>query len=308
MRRMMLFSSVRRAASRLPRRTRTAMHILVADDDAGSREFLTELLRHSGHSVTAVLDGREALAALAKDTFEIVLMDEEMPGMSGLEATRAILQGTAPGQKRPIIVGISGNSTEVDEQRCLAAGMDAFFAKPVRAAELFSLLAALARRQEPSSSEQPDSATADSPPENLAETLRRATGGNDKIAQSLVKTFLSDTPKKLSLLRRAVSRKDAGTLATVAHSLKGSLALVGAQKAAGTARNLQAMGRLGNLGGATAEFRVLEGEFKDLRRELLALRAKPKLASKRAPTRTPARASKTKPKPRRSPSRPRRKR
>jgi len=280
------------------------MHILVADDDTGSRELLTELLRHSGHSVTAVVDGREALAALTKDTFEIVLMDEEMPGMNGLEATRAILQGTAPGQKRPIIVGISGNSTHEDEQRCLAAGMDAFFAKPIRAAELFSLLAALARRQESSAFELADSATADSPPENLADTLRRATGGNEKIARSLVKTFLADTPKKLSLLRRAVSEKDAEILATVAHSLKGSLALIGAQKAAGTARNLQAMGRLGNLSGAAAEFRVLESEFKELGRELLALHAKPKPASKRAP----ARSSKTKPKRRRSRSRPRGKR
>jgi HPt (histidine-containing phosphotransfer) domain-containing protein len=119
-----------------------------------------------------------------------------------------------------------------------------------------------------------------------------------------VKTFLADTPKKLSLLRRAVSEKDAEILATVAHSLKGSLALIGAQKAAGTARNLQAMGRLGNLSGAAAEFRVLESEFKELGRELLALHAKPKPASKRAP----ARSSKTKPKRRRSRSRTRGKR
>ena len=303
----MLFGRVCRAiGSAAP--GQTIMHILVADDDAGSRELLTELLRHSGHSVTAVPDGREALAALTKDNFEIVLMDEEMPGMSGLEATRAILQRTAPGQKRPIIVGISGNSTAEDEQRCLAAGMDAFFAKPVRAAELFSLLAVLARRHQPTGPDKADSVTADPPPEDLADTLHRATGGNDKISRSLVKTFLADTPKKLSLLRRAVSEKDAGILATVAHSLKGSLALIGAQKAAGTARNLQAMGRLGSLSGAAAEFHVLESEFKELQRELLALHAKPKLASKRAPTRTSARASKAKSKSRRSPSRPRRQR
>ena len=276
------------------------MHILVADDDTGSRELLTELLRHSGHSVTAVLDGREALAAMTKDTFEIVLMDEEMPGMSGIEATRAILERTAPGQKRPIIVGISGNSTPEDEQRCLAAGMDAFFAKPVRAAELFSLLAMLARRSQPTGPEKADLAAANPPPDDLAETLRRATGGNDKIARSLVKTFLADTPKKLSLLRRAIAEKDAGILATVAHSLKGSLALIGAHKAAGTARNLQAMGRLGNLSGAVAEFSVLESEFEDLRRELLALHAEPTSDTKAAP--------KTKPKSRRSPASPRRKR
>lgn len=284
------------------------MHILIADDDAGSRELLTELLRHGGHSVTAVPDGRESLAALAKDTFEIVLMDEEMPGMTGLEATRAILQATAPGHKRPIIVGISGNSTEEDEQRCLAAGMDAFLAKPVRAAELFSLLAALARREAAPASEQTDSAAPDSPGENFAESLSRATGGNETIARSVVKIFLSDSPKKLALLRRAVSTKDAGTLATVAHSLKGSLALIGAQKAAGTARNLQAMGRLGNLSGAAAEFGVLESEFEELRLKLVAMHAKPRPASKPLSRRTSVRASTAKPKTRRTPSRPRRKR
>jgi two-component system, sensor histidine kinase and response regulator len=286
------------------------MRILVADDDAGNRDLLTELLRHSGHSVTTALDGHEALAAIAKDNFEVVLMDEEMPGMNGLEATREILKRTLPGQKRPIIVGISGNSTLDDEARCLAAGMDAFFAKPVRAAELFSLLAVLSRRSQPPAPEQANSSTPDAPPENLAESLNRATGGNDAITQSLVKTFLADAPKKISALRRAISKKDAPTLATVAHSLKGSLALVGAQKAAGTARNLQAMGRLGNLNGAAAEFRVLETEFRELQRELLALQAKATPASKR-PAKTKSKGksrSKTKNKStsRRSSARPRR--
>ncbi len=284
------------------------MRILVADDDAGNRELLTELLRHSGHSVTTALDGREVLAAIAKDTFEVVLMDEEMPGMSGLEATSAILQGTRPGQKRPIIIGISGNSTDEDEKRCLAAGMDAFFAKPVRAAELFSLLAALSRRSQHSVPEVADSAAPDSPVENLAESLSRATGGDDAITRSLVKTFLADAPKKISALRRVISKRDSQALAAVAHSLKGSLALIGAQKAAGTARNLQAMGRLGNLNGAAAEFRVLESEFTILRRELLALQPKAKPSSKpRSKTKTQIK-SRSRSKPRRSPSRPRRKR
>jgi CheY-like chemotaxis protein len=275
------------------------MHILVADDDTGSRELLTELLRHGGHSVTAVPDGREALAALAKDTFDIVLMDEEMPVMSGLEAARAILKATAPGQKRPIIVGISGNSTSEDEQRCLAAGMDSFLAKPIRVSELFSLLAVLARRTEASSAKPPEPVAAEAPAESLAETLRRATGGNDRIARALVKTFLADTPKKLSLLRRAVAEKDAGVLALVAHSLKGSLALIGAHKAAGTARNLQAMGRLGNLAGSAAEFAVLETEFGELKLELLALHGKSAPASKQTSAKTKTQTSRAKPKSRR---------
>jgi len=296
---LILLGQTYRGLSRLPRPGGSTMRILIADDDAGSRELLTELLRHSGHSVTAVFDGREALDALAKDRFEIVLMDEEMPGMSGLEATRAILQAAVAGEKRPIIIGISGNNTQEDEQRCLAAGMDAFFSKPIRMAELFSVLAALARRQ-PSFPEPADSAAPERTPGDLAAHLDRVTGGNQRIAQSLLKTFLADAPEKLSAIGRAVSQRDAASLGTAAHALKGSLALVGAQKAAGTARNLQAMGRLNSLGGAAAEFQVLEDEFKELLRELLAMQAKTKPA--------PKQSSKSKSKSRRSPARPSRKR
>jgi len=250
------------------------MHILVADDDPANRELLTELLHNSGHSVTAARDGHEALAALAKAHFDVVLMDEEMPRLSGLDATRTIIEATKPGAKRPIIVGISGNSTKEDEERCLTVGMDAFLAKPIRAAELFSILATLARRAEPAPAPSESATQDDLSAESLWAHLERTTGANAKLAQALMKTFLEDAPKKLTVIRRAVSESDAGALAAAAHAFKGSLSLIGAPKAAGTARNLQAMGRLGNLSGAAEELTVLETEFEHLRRELLALQAK----------------------------------
>jgi CheY-like chemotaxis protein/HPt (histidine-containing phosphotransfer) domain-containing protein len=246
------------------------MRILVADDDPTNRELLSELLISGGHSVTTVLDGREVLAAIAKEPFEVVLMDEEMPRMSGLEAARAIVAAAQQGERRPIIVGISGNATKEDEARCLEAGMDAFFPKPVRAAELFSVLAVLARRAPagPAAAAQPGELTL----ESLAANLDRATGGNHKIARTLVKTFLEDAPKRMTVLRRAVEEKDSDAVAAAAHALKGSLSLIGALKAAGTARNLQAMGRLGTLDGASGELGVLEREFEELQRKLAALR------------------------------------
>ncbi len=246
------------------------MRILVADDDASNRELLAELLHSGGHSVTTVLDGHEVLAALAKEQFEVVLMDEEMPRMSGLEAARAIVKASKKGERRPIMVGISGNSTKEDEARCLAAGMDAFFPKPVRAAELFSVLASLARRV-PAGPPAIDPVPGELTVGSLTAHLDRATGGSSKIAQTLLKTFLEDAPKKMHVIRRAVEEKDTGALAAAAHALKGSLSLVGANKAAGTARNLQAMGRLGTLDGAPAELAVLEREFAELKSLLTAL-------------------------------------
>jgi len=270
-----------------------AMHILIADDDPSNRELLTELLRHSGHSVTAVADGREALAAIRDSHFEVVLMDEEMPRLSGLDATRAILDAAKPAEKRPIIVGISGNA---DEDRCLAAGMDAFLAKPIRAAELFSILAMFARRSAPASQQGAAAAPGSEPsPASLRTHLDRTTGGDSRIAASLIKTFLADAPKKLQLIRRAIAESDAGALAAAAHTLKGALSLAGGGTAAGTARNLQAMGRLGNLSGAAAELAVLENEFDQLRRELLALQAKPETTGKRTPKKKSAERRKIRP-------------
>ena len=101
----------------------------------------------------------------------------------------------------------------------------------------------------------------------------------------LVSTFLADAPKKLAVIRRAVSESDSGALAAAAHALKGSLSLMGATKAAGTARNLQAMGRLGVLDGAPAELAVLEAEFKELQKQLIAIEGKSGASPKHPPKR-----------------------
>ncbi|HXQ25378.1 MAG TPA: response regulator [Candidatus Acidoferrales bacterium] len=271
------------------------MRILVTDDEDATRELLTELLQKSGHTVTSVRTGREAVAAVECGEFEVVFMDEEMPGMSGIEATREIHRQQVSGGRRPIIVGLSGNGTEADEKRCLVAGMDAFLAKPVRMGELFSLLAVLARHSQPSAPGEMQLVAQGSFSKNLAASLLRATGGNEKILRSLVKNFLADAPKKLSLLRRAVARQDAEALASIAHALKGSIGLFGAQEAVAAADNLQAMGREGAFDGAAKEFRALEDAFKSLRRELLTLKVNAAPARKRAARR-------------RAPSRPRRKR
>jgi protein-histidine pros-kinase len=262
------------------------MRILVAEDSPDNRDLLTALLQSRGHSVTGVGNGQEVLTALEDEKFEVIFMDDEMPGMGGIEATRAIRKSTAHSGTRPMIIGVSGNSTEEDEKRCLAAGMDAFLAKPVGMHDVFQVLDLVARRSQPSVQAQTECTPADSPSETLAAHLHRATGGNQRIVRLLLKTFLADAPEKLLVLRSAIARKNAKTLATTAHSLKGSLGIVGAQKAAAIAGNLQAMGRSGDIERAAMEFGALENEFYSVRRELLAIQSAtpptPKLARKPA--------------------------
>jgi len=248
------------------------LRVLVADDTEVNRELTMELLKARGHSAVGVADGRQALDALAKARFDVVLMDEVMPGMNGLEATRAIRLREAGSGKHQVIIGLSGNATKEDEKRSLDAGVDAYLPKPFDMHKLFQMIefAAHSGSADMISAVRPaDSA------ESVAGHLERATAGNKKLAQSLVRSFLADAPKRMADIRRAIARNNAEMLATTAHALKGSVAIFGAPESVAAARNLEAMGRAANLHGAQEEFRALDRELNRLRHDLLALAVKP---------------------------------
>jgi CheY-like chemotaxis protein len=247
------------------------MRILVAEDTAESRELLIELLRHGGHTVAGVSNGREALEALEQNPYEVVFMDEEMPLANGLDTTRTIRRRKYG--KRPIIIGMSGNTAESDERRCLDAGMDAFMSKPIRMPEVLAMLAVLSRRPAQAGSLSESSRLEAG--SDLAAHLERATGGNKKLLRLLVRNFLTDAPKRLSALRRALARHDAEGLASAAHALKGSLGLFRAERAVSAARRLQVIGRGGHLEGADRPLRTLEEEFRGLEQKLAALEQMP---------------------------------
>jgi CheY-like chemotaxis protein/HPt (histidine-containing phosphotransfer) domain-containing protein len=251
------------------------MRILVAEDADMTRDLMLELLARRGHFVMAAADGREVLAALSRQSFDVVLMDEEMPHMNGLEATRTIRQMEIATGKHQIVIGMTGNATQEDERRYLEAGMDATLPKPVPIERLLQVIESRTRAPRQSAPGQ-----AYAPPEDLATHLRGATGGNEKLVRSLVKTFLADAPKTLSAIRSAIRKNDAETLARAAHSLKGTLSIFDARKAVAAARNLEAMGRAGNLQAAGNELRALEMEFTQLERDLLALLSETKTAAR----------------------------
>ena len=276
------------------------LRVLVTEDTEINRELVLELLKKRGHSVSSAADGLEALAELGRSDFDVVLMDEEMPRVNGLEATRAIRKMESSTGKHVRIIGLTGNATHEDERRCLEAGMDAFIAKPVRMDKLYAAVESVdhAAKQigdaqparEPSASVRATLAGKDD--ESAAAHLHRATGGSEKLERSLIKTFLQDAPKTISLIQRAIAKKDARKLASSAHALKGSIAIFGAANAVAIVRNLEAMGRSANLLDADSQFRALESEFARLKPELLAIHP--------APKKRPATKRKTNPKSRRA--------
>jgi len=255
------------------------LRVLVTEDTEINRELIGELLTKRGHSVSAVSDGLEALAAFEREPFDVILMDQEMPNMNGLDATRAIRKLETSTGRHVRIIGLTGNATSEDERRCLNAGMDAFLSKPVRMEKLYEAVESKLQTSSEFDHSQPapvplDPATtkeAVAEDESVVAHLHRATGGNQKLQRTLVKSFLQDAPKTLSLIRRAIAKKNAQKLASAAHALKGSISIFGAAKAVAIARELEAMGRSGHLFDAGPQFRALESEFQRIKPELQAI-------------------------------------
>ncbi|MGC2333145.1 MAG: response regulator [Candidatus Acidiferrales bacterium] len=228
------------------------LKILLVDDDPAILELNEILLDREGHEVTAVASGPEALGALTKRRFDLVFLDEEMPGMSGVEVVKRIRSGEAADGKHQVIFALTGNTAEEDRRRLLAAGFDACFGKPFRAEDLrqvaprFSLDTAL-----PRTAERPAATPGDS-------SLLARVGGDKTLLRSITRTFLKDYPEKLRKIKQAIEGKNAPALASAAHAMKGAVAIFGAYDAVENAVDLQQMGRRGDLAKAPASLRKLD--------------------------------------------------
>ena len=116
------------------------LRILLAEDNAINQKIASRLLEKAGHHVTLAPDGRQALAALDRENFDVVLMDVQMPEMDGFETTAAIRARERDNGKRLPIIAMTAHAMQGDRERCLAAGMDGYIAKPIQARELIELL------------------------------------------------------------------------------------------------------------------------------------------------------------------------
>jgi PAS domain S-box-containing protein len=123
------------------------LRVLVAEDNSVNQRLVTRLLEKRGHRVTVTANGREAVEALANQTFDFVLMDVQMPEMDGLEATAAIRERERHDGAHVPIIALTAHAMKGDKERCLAAGMDGYLSKPIRSQELDEILDKYLSRQ-----------------------------------------------------------------------------------------------------------------------------------------------------------------
>ncbi|MBZ5536608.1 MAG: response regulator [Acidobacteriia bacterium] len=227
---------------RKPARADRPLRVLVAEDNPVNRELALRLLERRGHKVVLAANGREALAALEGQTFDVVLMDVEMPEMDGIEATKAI-RGKQSGANIPI-VAMTAHAMKGDRDRCLEAGMNAYVSKPIDPAVLFETIEHLGR----SSGASPQYPPASSPSGSFnASLMLSRLGGDAKLLRVLIQSFLADSPKMISEMKKALTRGDHGALATMAHTLKGSVANFGVMEIVESALKLELAARRGDL-------------------------------------------------------------
>jgi two-component system sensor histidine kinase/response regulator len=126
------------------------LRVLLAEDHPVNQRLALRLLQKAGHGVVVANNGVEALAALGRESFDVVLMDVQMPEMGGLEATAAIRAAEAGTGRHQVIVAMTAHAMKGDRERCLAAGMDGYVAKPIQSRELWAEIEAVLTSAAPS--------------------------------------------------------------------------------------------------------------------------------------------------------------
>jgi CheY-like chemotaxis protein/HPt (histidine-containing phosphotransfer) domain-containing protein len=209
---------------------RHPLRILLVEDNAVNQQLALLLLQKLGYRADVAANGVEALEALQRQPYDVVLMDVEMPEMDGLEATRRLRERSPIG---PHVVAVTANALQGERERCLAAGMNDYMTKPLR---LEDLAAALSRS--PRVDDGGAASTVD------VEVLRRLAaslgeGGGDAV-RGLIDTFRSHAPDLLASLRRGVEDGDREAVRVAAHTLKSNAAMFGASALAEVSKLVEA--------------------------------------------------------------------
>jgi two-component system, sensor histidine kinase and response regulator len=246
-----------------PAQGQRSLRILLAEDNKINQAVATGILRKFGHQVAVAGDGREALTLLDTMAFDLVLMDIHMPEMDGFAATAAIREREKTTGGHVGIVALTAHAIQGDRERFLEAGMDGYLAKPIRRQQLTAILEDLGRPQGNTAvTETPMPARKS--PVNEADLLERV-GGDLVLLAELTEVFRETYPVQLLQVKRALEVEAGEELRRAAHSLRGSLANLGATEACMFAASIEESAGTGKLFLAVPMLHQLELELERVR-------------------------------------------
>jgi PAS domain S-box-containing protein len=245
------------------------LRILLAEDNVVNQRVAVGLLGRRGYQVVVADNGKEALAQLdsGQPDFDLVLMDVQMPEMGGFEATAAIRAAEKGTGRHLPIIAMTAHALKGDRERCLAAGMDDYLAKPLRAAQLEEVICRVVSRG--ARGQTPGARPAAVPP--VAAAALESLAGDVELLKDVVDAFLEHSPRLLADVGEAIRRGDARALERSAHALKGCTGYFAPSAAADLSRELEDMGRAGDLGRAPDTWARLEHEVGRLREALASI-------------------------------------
>lgn len=242
-------------APRRARDIRATVRILVVEDDGVTRAMLGEQLASLGFAFDLAERAEEALELLDQRSYDAVLMDLEMPGMDGFEATAEIRRREGS-ERHTVVIAHTAHSAGAIVRRCSSAGMDDFLAKPVTMSELAHVLDTWVQPTYVDTSASPakdidgaEMMTSEFDQSRLSEIEELSKASGQNILAKLARTFLADLPARLAALESAIEQGDLKTFASEAHALRGASGTIGARQFANLCASAEDLARSGNATG-----------------------------------------------------------
>ncbi len=242
------------------------LKILLVEDNFYNQKLAAAILKTRGHEAILAENGKIALQRCAEQTFDVILMDIQMPEMDGVEATRRIREMEKDTGRRTPIIAVTAYADEENRKKCENAGMDAFIPKPLKKERFLAVLENISEKR-PSPAEERAAPDAPDAVVDKAVILDIA-GGSRELLGELIALYLQTIPDQLAKIRDAVASRDGRALEFEAHSLKGMSMNMAAGTVAGLALNMEKMGKTDDMTNAAAALPELEAEIERLTRAL----------------------------------------
>lgn len=223
------------------RTTSRDLKILLAEDNLINQKLAIALLEKEGHHVTVAADGKQAVDLYTQGSFDVVLMDVQMPVMDGMMATKAIRAYEKKNNIHTPIIALTAHAASVDRDRCLASGMTEYLSKPFRAKDLRRMIE---QRTGNVARSAPRPSLQSAVTNNLVDWERafETVGGDQALLKDLISVFLKEKSAMVREIEIATTNDDDPNLRLSAHSLKGAAAHLGAHEVSRIARELEVIG------------------------------------------------------------------